>query len=86
MFGGYISGNSSAGRASVSQTEGRGFESRFPLFKISNCHCFTRYGVLPLKHRILQNLLMFRIISGIMQTPAFVPGHGRFYDQVAHLN
>jgi hypothetical protein len=25
------SGNSSAGRASVSQTEGRGFESRFPL-------------------------------------------------------
>jgi hypothetical protein len=31
MFDCTISGNSSAGRASVSQTEGRGFESRFPL-------------------------------------------------------
>jgi hypothetical protein len=39
MFGVVIfvltrSGNSSAGRASVSQTEGREFEPRFPLTKI----------------------------------------------------
>jgi hypothetical protein len=30
-----LSGNSSAGRASVSQTEGRGFESRFPLTNLT---------------------------------------------------
>ena len=30
MGGGFIHGNSSVGRASVSKTEGRGFESSFP--------------------------------------------------------
>jgi hypothetical protein len=43
MFEYKISGNSSAGRASVSQTEGRGFESRFPLLLLLTRHRGTNY-------------------------------------------
>ena len=47
MFDKIKSGNSSAGRASVSQTEGREFEPRFPLF-ITQLFSQWQFYLLPL--------------------------------------